>query len=270
MWTEGLTTRLVLGSLAAAFGVGIMVANADELADIKQRGVLRVGTKADYRPYGFRDPSGNIVGLEPDFAADAAKRLGVKLELIPVVASNRLQFLQQGKIDLLIATLGDTPERRKVVEIVQPNYYASGTNVLALKSEHFKDWSQLKGRPVCMIQGSFYNKELQESYGIQSIAFKGTTEAFAALKAGSCVGFAYDDTALYGALLDAEWAANYEVPLKSILAQPWGIAVKLGDDNLSKFASDMIKEWHKAGLILELEKKWGLPSSEFAEEMHKK
>jgi polar amino acid transport system substrate-binding protein len=186
-----------------------------------------------------------------------------------VVASNRMQFLQQGKIDLLIATMGDTPERRKVVEIVQPNYYASGTNVLALKSEHLKDWSELKGKPVCMIQGSFYNKELQESYGVQSIAFKGTTEAFAAFKAGSCVGLAYDDTALYGVLLNPEWA-DYEVPLKSILVQPWGLAVKLGDDNLSKFASDTIKEWHKTRLILKLEKKWGLPNSEFAEEMHKK
>ena len=268
MWTERLATRLVLGSLAT-LGAGIMVANADELADIKQRGVLKVGTKADYRPFGFRDPSGNIVGLEPDLAADVAKRLGVKLELVPVVASNRMQFLQQGKIDLMIATMGDTPERRKVVEIVQPDYYASGANVLTLKSEHLKDWSQLKGKPVCMIQGTFYNKELQESYGAQSVAFKGMTEAFAALKAGSCVGLAYDDTAVYGTVLNPEWA-DYEVPLKSLFVQPWGLAVKLGDDNLSKFASDMIKEWHKAGLILELEKKWGLPNSEFTEEMHKK
>jgi polar amino acid transport system substrate-binding protein len=269
MWMGGLTARLVLGSFVAALGMGITMASADELADIKQRGVLRVGTKADYRPFGFRDASGNIVGLEPDLASDMAKRLGVKLELVPVVGSNRMQFLQQGKVDLLIATMGDTPERRKVVDIVEPNYYASGANVLALKSEHIQDWTQLKGKPVCMIQGSFYNKELQESYGIQSVAFKGTTEAFAALKAGSCIGLAYDDTAVYGALLDPEWA-NYEVPLKSMFVQPWGVGVKLGDEGLSKFASDAIKDWHKAGTILELEKKWGLPNSKFAEEMHEK
>ena len=72
---------------------------------------------------------GKIVGFEPDLAADIAKRLGVKLELVPVVASNRIQFLQQGKIDLMIATMSDTPERRKIVDIVEPDYYASGTNV---------------------------------------------------------------------------------------------------------------------------------------------
>src|SRR3978361_2349448 len=112
-------------------------AHADVRQTIKQKGVLSVGTKADYRPFGFRNPAGEIAGFEADLAADVAKRLGVKLELGPVVASNRIQFLQQGKIDLMIATMSDTPERRKVVDIVEPSYYGSGTNVLALKSLKF-------------------------------------------------------------------------------------------------------------------------------------
>ncbi|MEO6895474.1 MAG: transporter substrate-binding domain-containing protein, partial [Caldimonas sp.] len=100
-------------SIVAAAAVlalaGVTSARADALADIKSKGVLVVGTKADYRPFGFIDPSGKIVGFEPDLAADVAKRLGVKLELVPVVSSNRMQFLQQGKIDLMIATMSDTP-----------------------------------------------------------------------------------------------------------------------------------------------------------------
>ena len=261
--------KAVFCALSVSFGLGIAMANADELSDIKKRGTLIVGTKADYKPYGFRDPSGNIVGLEPDLAADVAKRLSVKLELVPVVASNRMQFLDQGKIDLMIATMTDTPERRKVVEIIDPDYYASGTNLLAPKSAHLKDWSELKGKPVCLIQGSFYNKELQEKYGIEPVAFKGTSEAYAALKSGNCVGVAYDDTALFGQLLDPEWK-DYEVPLKSILVQPWGLAVKLGETDLVKFMHDAIIDWHKTGFILGLEKKWGLPNSQYAEEMHAK
>jgi len=261
--------KAVFFALAVSFGLGIAMANADELSDIKKRGTLIVGTKADYKPYGFRDPSGNIVGLEPDLAADVAKRLSVKLELVPVVASNRMQFLDQGKIDLMIATMTDTPERRKVVEIIDPDYYASGTNLLAPKSAHLKDWSELKGKPVCLIQGSFYNKELQEKYGIEPVAFKGTSEAYAALKSGNCVGVAYDDTALFGQLLDPEWK-DYEVPLKSILVEPWGLAVKLGETDFVKFMHDTIIDWHKTGFILGLEKKWGLPNSQYAEETHAK
>lgn len=266
--TTRMTTTL-LAALVAMIGLGAAVAKADTLADIKKNNVLRVGVKADYRPYGFRDPSGAIVGIEPDLAADVAKRLGVKLELVPVVASNRMQFLEQGKIDLMIATMTDTPERRKVVHIVDPDYYASGTNILAAKSAHLKDWAQLKGKPVCLIQGAFYNKELQEKYGVQPVAFKGTAEAYAALKAGNCVGFAYDDTALYGQVLDPAWK-DYEVPLPSILVAPWGLAVKNGETNFANFMSEAIKAWHKSGIILTLEKKWGVPNSAFAEEMHAK
>src|SRR6266581_1744192 len=138
--------------------LGVTSASADALDDIKKKGVLVVGTKADYRPFGFLDPSGKIVGFEPDLAADVAKRLGVKLELAPVIASNRIQFLQQGKIDIMIATMSDTPERRKIVDIVDPSYYGSGTNVLAPKSAALKSWDQLRGKKVCLIQGAFYNK----------------------------------------------------------------------------------------------------------------
>src|SRR3954469_13550761 len=215
------------GIVAAAFAlcaVGITAAKADVLDDIKKKGTLTVGTKADYRPFGFRNPAGEIAGFEADLAADVAKRLGVKLELVPVVASNRIQFLQQGKIDLMIATMSDTPERRKVVDIVEPSYYGSGTNVMALKSAKLTTWDQLRGKKVCLIQGSFYNKELQEKYGIDGVAFPGTAEAYSALKNGNCVGFAYDDTAIVGEIQKPEWS-DYEMPLDSILFQPWGLAV---------------------------------------------
>ncbi len=113
-----------LVAMAAAFSCAS--ARADTLADIKAKGELVVGTKADYPPYGFRDKSGQLVGIEPELAADIAKRLGVKVRIEPVQSSNRIQFLQQGKIDLMIATMNITDERKKAVGIVEPAYYASG------------------------------------------------------------------------------------------------------------------------------------------------
>ena len=57
-------------AVAMALAVGISNAPAQTLEKIKQRGVLVVGTKADYKPFGFRDPSGAIVGFEPDIARE--------------------------------------------------------------------------------------------------------------------------------------------------------------------------------------------------------
>ncbi len=249
--------------------MGATLARADALADIKAKGTLVVGTKADYRPFGFLDPSGKIVGFEPDLAADIARRLGVKLELVPVVASNRIQFLQQGKIDIMIATMSDTPERRKIVDIVEPSYYGSGTNILTPKSAGIKTWEGLRGKKVCLIQGSFYNKELQEKYGIDGVAFPGTAEAYAALKNGNCVAFAYDDTAIVGEMQKPEWS-GYDMPLDSILFVPWGMAVKQGEKGLGDMLTKTIIDWHKTGFIQGLETKWGIKATKFAQESHDK
>ena len=239
---------------------------ADVLADVKQRGKLIVGVKADYKPYGFLDPSGAIIGIEPDLAKDVADKLGVELELVPVVSSNRMQFLQQGKIDLMIATMTDREDRRKVVYIVDPNYYSSGTNVLAWKKADLKEWSDLDGKPVCGIQGAFYNKKTQQ----EIVAFKGTAEALNALKQGTCIAFVYDDSFIVSKLGEEEWAGDFTMPLPTIDDEPWGLAVALGEQAFYDFMSDMIKDWHKSGRILELESKYGVENTPFAKQMNEK
>ncbi len=259
------TTLLAL----AALGLISAPASAD-LAAAKKRGTLVVGVKADYKPYGFRDPSGAIIGIEPELAKDVADKLGLKLELVPVVSSNRMQFLQQGKIDLMIATMTDREDRRKVVSIVDPNYYSSGTNVLSHKKAGFKQWADLKGKPVCGIQGAFYNKKTQTEFGAKIVAFKGTAEVLTALKQGSCLAFVYDDSFIVSKLGEAEWSGGYEMPLPTIDDAPWGLAVSLGDDEFHAIMSGMIKDWHKSGRILALETKHGVPNTPFAKAMNDK
>src|SRR4029079_14907712 len=75
---------MLLKLINAAFGIAAALllvtgpAAAQTLDKIKQRGVLAVGSKADYKPFGFRDPAGNIVGFEPDLGRDGAEGLAGK------------------------------------------------------------------------------------------------------------------------------------------------------------------------------------------------
>ena len=196
-----------------------------------------VGVKQDYRPWGFLDESGNIVGLEIDLAKDVARRLDVGIELVPVVASNRMEFLAQGKIDLLIATMGDTAQRREVVGMIEPAYYAGGTNVLAPKSADLSAWQDLKGKDVCAIQGAYYNKRVSQEYEPNLVAFAGIPEATAALQNRNCVAFLYDNTWIESQLAgDPQWA-DYEMPLATEDLQVWAVAVALDelDGRLRRF-----------------------------------
>jgi polar amino acid transport system substrate-binding protein len=261
--------RMLVGALLGLLVTGV-AARADVLDDIKKRGTLIVGVKADYKPFGFREPSGGIIGLEPDLAADVAKKLGVKLELVPVVSANRMEFLNQGKIDLMIATMSDKPDRRKVVQVIEPLYYSDAVNILLKKDAPVKSWADLKGKKLCGTTGAFYNKDVAQQYGPEIASFDGSDKPLLALKNGDCIGYLYDQTFVVGKLTDDDWKGGYHMPLPGIMETPWAIAVKLGETNLQKFMEDIHKEWMKSGRIVELEKKWNVPPTDYAKRTHDK
>ena len=268
-------TLLTTGAMAALAALSTVAlpgraTAADGVDAIKKRGTLIVGVKADYKPFGFRDPSGTIIGLEPDLAADLAKRLGVKLELVPVVSANRIEFLQQGKVDLLIATLSDKPERRRVVQAIDPQYYSDFVNVLLPKTSGITDWAQLKGKPLCATSGAWYNKDVARTYGAEIVAFDGSEKPLFALKQGNCLGYVYDQSMLQGKLLDDDWKANYALPLKGILDAPWMMAVAQGNTTLQTAVEDATKDWMKTGFIVNEEKKWGIEPTAYSKAMYEK
>jgi polar amino acid transport system substrate-binding protein len=149
---------------------------------VMEAGKVVIGVKADYKPWGYRDENGDIVGMEVDMAQDVADAMGVELELVAVQSSNRMQFLEQGKIDMMIATMSDRADRREIVGIPGPNYYTSGTNIMSPKALSFKEWEDLRGKPVCGKQGAFYNQIVEERYGVEIVAFTGNAEAKQALR----------------------------------------------------------------------------------------
>lgn len=255
-----MTYRTAIKLLAVAiFATGwlVGVARADMIGDIRNRGELVVGVRPDYPPYGFRDPSGEIVGLEVDLANDVAKRLGVKLRLEPVVASNRMQYVQQGKIDLMMATMNVNDERKKAVGVIEPYYYASSVAILAQKSANIKSVTDLQSKPVCVIQSSFFNRDVQKMTGRDLVTFKSVLESEQALRNGQCVGFVYDDTRLMHMKSGERWK-DFDIVQLDIPPLPWGAAVKSEERDTAwgKFMSEIIKDWHKNGTLVEAEKKW--------------
>jgi polar amino acid transport system substrate-binding protein len=267
-----LLTLLISAAVAALSGTASAAECKNEtFKKVLERGKVVVGVKADYKPWGFRDPSGKIVGMEVDMAQDVADTLGVKLEVVPVQSSNRMQFLQQGKIDLMIATMSDRADRRKVVGVPEPNYYTSGTNVLAAKKHGFKKWQDLTGKPVCGKQGAFYNKIVEQRYGVKIVAFVGNAEAKQALKDGRCVAWVYDDSSIMSDLASGDWN-DYEMPLASEDDNPWGLAVPVAEREclLGQLMSGMQYNWHVSGRLMELEKKWGIQPTKYLQDLQKK
>ncbi|MCP3686776.1 MAG: transporter substrate-binding domain-containing protein [Gammaproteobacteria bacterium] len=254
-------TAVLMASSASSYAAQC---TNDTWNKVMKSGKLVVGVKADYKPWAYRNPNGELVGMEIDMVKEVAATMGVELELVPVQSSNRMQFLEQGKINMMIATMSDRPDRRKLVGITQPNYYTSGTNLLAPKALKLKNWEDLRGKPVCGKQGAFYNKNVSERYGANVSAFIGNAEAKQALRDKKCVGFVYDDSSIMADLVSGDWD-NFEMPMPTEDDNPWGLAVPIAEKDciFGQFMSGMTYNWHQSGKLIELEKKWGIQSTAY-------
>jgi polar amino acid transport system substrate-binding protein len=238
------------------------VAQADTLADIKAKGMLTVGVKADYPPFSFRAPSGELTGLEVDLAKDIAQRLGVKLKLEPVDATSRLQFLQRAKVDLVIATMAVKDDRKKAVGVLEPYYYASGVAVLAPKSVGIKSSADLHGKDVCVWKGAYYSGSIVTLTGRALVDIKRmryAKEISEALESGRCTALAYEDMRLmkHKQVLAEKWQ-EFDVVSLELPPLPWAIAVRHEDKNApwGQFVTAALADWHKSGMLATLEAKW--------------
>ena len=108
---------LILGTMS---GCSAASGTSDEsLIKIKEKGVLVLGTSADYPPYEFHvevDGMDTIVGFDIEIAKSIAERIGVELEIIDMKFEGLLPALNAGKIDLVIAGMTPTEERKQSVD----------------------------------------------------------------------------------------------------------------------------------------------------------
>jgi len=110
---------------AAALSLALMstpIAHAEgnSLDDIIKAGVLKIAVPQDFPPFGSVGADLKPEGYDVDVATLLAKDLGVKLELVPVTSANRLPYLQTKKVDLIISSLGVTPDRAKTIAFSEP------------------------------------------------------------------------------------------------------------------------------------------------------
>lgn len=238
------------------------------LAAVLERGVLRVGVLGAFRPWAFRAEDGSLQGIEIDLAKRVADAMGVEAELVEVTSANRIQFLEQGRIDLIIGGMYDTADRRQAIGIVEPGYWASGPSLMAREGA-ITSWEDVSGKPVCAKQGVIYNQLIETQFGARLMAFGGNTEGKEALRSGKCVAWFYDDSSIVADIATGEWD-GFEMPVDALFVNPWAAAVPLAekDGAFGKILSGLIYGWHEDGTMIELQEEYGLQSTAWLSEMH--
>ncbi|MCC9620306.1 transporter substrate-binding domain-containing protein [Thalassospira sp. MA62] len=263
--------KLAVSAIALASALGTQAAFADTLEDVIERDQLIVGVKNDYPPYGFLNEEGETVGFEVDLAKYVAKELlgsEDKIELVPVVAANRIQFLEAGRVDVIFATLGVTDQRDEVIDFTVHYVNAAGPSVLMPEAAKIDSWDQLEGQPICGIQGSYYNKKMTEEFGINLINFKNQPDAYRALKDNRCIGFVFDDMTLQKKVEEADWS-DYKIAVAPYEYLPMAGGLREGDTAFEEAVNKAIVKAEGEGKLIEWETKYGMPHSDYIAERAK-
>ncbi|WP_245445103.1 transporter substrate-binding domain-containing protein [Pseudaminobacter soli (ex Li et al. 2025)] len=261
-------SSLIKLSLAAAIS-GIAVgatARADQLDDIKARGKLIVGIKNDYVPFGFLTKDDQLKGFEIDlakFVAGALVGSEGDIELVPVVASNRIELLNAGRIDLILATLGKNAERAKVLDFTEEYYNMAGVVLMAPKETTISKWEDVRGLKLCGMQGNLYNRALTGTYGAQTVLFTGTADMFKAFQDGRCAGLAFDGPILQQKLSDPEWGKKYKIALDTFNYIPIAGGVRKNEPRFLEAVNKAILAAEAAGILVEAEKAYNMGETEY-------
>jgi putative glutamine transport system substrate-binding protein len=240
---------LALALILAACGGGKA---ADAVQAIKSAGVLKVGVKSDVPKFGLLNTSTNqYEGLEIELSKLIAQDLlgdASKLSFTPVTAKTRGPLLDNGELDLIIATFTITEERKLTYNFSTP-YYTDAVGLLVKRAPGYGGLADLDGKTIGVAQSATSRQAIQDAADalgitVEFLEFATYPEIKAALDSGRVDVFSVDKSILNGYLDDT----TVILP-DSFSPQDYGVASKLANTELAAHVDGLITKWLADGTI---------------------
>lgn len=231
------------------------------LDKIKAAGVLKVGVKVDVPNFGLKNTkTGEVEGFEIDLAKAIAKDLlgdESKIETQAVTAKTRGPLLDNGEVDLVIATFTITDERKKVYNFSDP-YYSDAVKLMVKKDSGIKGLKDLDGKTIGVAQSSTSMKAIQDAADAAGVKVKFDEyatypEIKAALDSGRVQCFSVDGSILSGYVDDTTTILDDKYS-----PQEYGIASKLDNKDLAEYVNGMVAQLKSSGELDQMIAKWKL------------
>jgi polar amino acid transport system substrate-binding protein len=254
--------RLISLLLAATLYVAITsqsrVVFADQLADIKQKGEIVVGVLGTDEPNSFIDPATRkIIGYDVDLASAIAKKIGVKLTLKQLSVAARIPELEQGRVDLLAASLTHNKEREAKIAFSLTTF-VTGQRVMVRKDSGITAVAQLAGKKILAVKGGTQEQNMRKAVpSADVVTFETSSQAFIGLQQGKGQGYVNDEVSLfndYGKLGPAQ--KDYVVLPQNLSIEPLALGMRKGETGLKQAVDETLRELEKSGEAEKLFFKW--------------
>jgi glutamate transport system substrate-binding protein len=229
---------------------GASFAEGTTMARLKEAGTVKVGTKFDQPLFGLKNLEGKPEGFDVEIAKLIAGEMGIapdKVNFIESVSANREPFIQQDKVDFVVATYTINDKRKQVVDFAGP-YYEAGQDIMVAKGnpEGIGGPDDLAGKKVCSVTGSTPAENIRTNYPKAELTeFDVYSKCAEALKNGQVQAVTTDNVILLGLISQDEEA--FELVGKPFTKEPYGIGVKKGDTEFRTFINDTLEKIEQDG-----------------------
>lgn len=238
--------------------------NDPALAEIRQRGLLRVGVDQNTYRFGFRDAeTGQLDGFALDVARELAKAIfgdPTKLQLRVATSAQRIPSLQDGEVDLVVHTMTANCERWNDIDF-STVYYMAGQKVLVKKSADYEGVQSLAGKRVCASEGSTSLARIVNLPDVnpkpKGVQVSGWTDCLVLLQQNQFDAVSTDDTILAG--LAAQDPSVEVPPQQAIAPEPYAIGVQKGKTDLVRFVNAVLERMRQDGTWKAIYDKWMEP-----------
>ena len=210
------------------------------LDEIKASGTINIGVFSDKNPFGYVDENGEYQGYDVYFARRIGEDLGLTVNYVSTEAANRVEYLETGKVDIILANFTVTAERAEKVDFALP-YMNVALGVVSPDSRVIKDLSEIgEGDQVIVISGTTAEDYLiKNNPEIALQKYDTYANAKNALENGNAVAWANDNTEVIAFALENE---GYTVGIPSLGSQDTiAPAVSKGNETLLTWINDEIK-----------------------------
>ena len=209
------------------------------LDEIKESGTIKIGVFSDKNPFGYVDENGEYQGYDIYFAERLAKDLGVEVEYVPTEAANRVEYLESGKVDVILANFTVTEERAQSVDFALP-YMKVALGVVSPDDALITSPDELKGKTLIVTKGTTAETYFTENYpDVELLKFDQYTEAYNALLDGRGDAFSTDNTEVLAWAIQNE---GFSVGIESLgNIDTIAPAVSKGNETLLNAINDEIK-----------------------------
>lgn len=238
-------------------------AHADQLDDIRKKGEIVVGVLGTDEPNSFIDPkTREIVGYEVDLANAIAKKIGVKVVLKQLAVAARIPELQQGRVDILAASLTHNAERESQVDFSLTTF-VTGQLVMVRANSGITQLAQLTGKKVLTVKGGTQEPNIRKAVpGVEVVTFETAPQAFLALQQGKGIAYVNDEISLlsnYAKLGPTK--KDYAILAQSISVEPLALGLKKGEKGLKAAVDGALRDLESSGEAEKLFFKWFGPST---------